>query len=116
MLRNTLVVLKEWGGASGLDARSREKAELVYGFLDEHADFFRCPVEKASRSLMNAVFRLPSEDLEKRFVSEAAAASMVGLKGHRVVGGIRISMYNAVEKSWIERLLSFMRDFQRAHG
>lgn len=116
MLRNTLSVLKEWGGAAGLEARSREKAALVYGFLDEHADFFRCPVEKESRSIMNAVFRLPSEALEKRFVSEAAEASMVGLKGHRAVGGIRISMYNAVEKAWIERLLSFMGDFHRAHG
>jgi phosphoserine aminotransferase len=116
MLRNTLAVLKEWGGAEGLERRNRDKAELVYGFLDEHAAFFRSPVERSSRSMMNAVFRLPSEELEKRFVAEAAEASMVGLKGHRKVGGIRISMYNAVEKAWIERLLEFMADFERRHA
>ncbi|HJL17751.1 MAG TPA: 3-phosphoserine/phosphohydroxythreonine transaminase [Sandaracinaceae bacterium LLY-WYZ-13_1] len=116
MLRNTLAALKEWGGAEGLEKRNREKAELLYGFLDEHGEFFRSPVEKASRSTMNAVFRLPSEDLEKRFVAEAAEKDMVGLKGHRKVGGIRVSMYNAVERAWIERLLEFMSDFKGKHG
>jgi len=116
MLRNTLAVLKEWGGAEGLERRNREKADLLYGFLDDNAEFFRSPVERASRSMMNAVFRLPSQELEQRFVAEAAEASMVGLKGHRKVGGIRVSMYNAVERAWIERLVEFARDFARKHG
>lgn len=116
MLRNTLAVLKEMGGAAGLEQINLNKAEMVYGLLDENPDFFRCPVEPASRSMMNAVFRLPTEALEKRFVAEAAEAGMVGLKGHRKVGGIRISMYNAVETAWVEHLLDFVKRFASDHG
>ncbi len=73
------------------------------------------PVEKESRSMMNVVFRLPSEELEKRFISEAKdKANMLGLKGHRSVGGIRVSIYNAAEPAWIDTLTSFMSDFARA--
>src|SRR5690606_37539539 len=104
MLRNTLGVLKEWGGAAELERRNREKAALVYDAIDAAPEFYRCPVEHASRSMMNAVFRLTSEELEQRFLAEAQEAGMVGLKGHRSVGGIRVSMYNAVERSWIEAL------------
>lgn len=116
MMRNTLAVLKEWGGAAGLAERNQRKADLVYGTVDSLSDFYRCPVEEGSRSIMNAVFRLPSEALEKRFVAEAAEAGMLGVKGHRKVGGIRISMYNAVEQAWIERLVDFMRAFAKNHG
>jgi phosphoserine aminotransferase len=65
---------------------------------------------------MNAVFRLPSEALEKRFVDEAKAAGMIGLKGHRSVGGIRVSLYNAVEPEWVVALAGFMRDFVKRSG
>jgi len=116
MLRNTLAVLKEWGGASAIEARNAEKAKLVYDAIDAAPDFFRCPVEPGSRSMMNAVFRLPSEELEQRFLTEAKEARMVGLKGHRSVGGLRVSMYNAVERSWVEALVSIMQDFARRHG
>lgn len=116
MLRNTLAVLKEWGGAAALEERNRAKAELVYGAVDAMSEFYRCPVEGGSRSIMNAVFRLPTEDLEKRFVAEAKDAGMLGVKGHRKVGGIRISMYNAVEMAWLERLTELMRDFAARHG
>jgi phosphoserine aminotransferase len=70
-------------------------------------------VEVGSRSVMNAVFRLPSEDLEKKFLDEAARREMVGLKGHRSLGGIRVSLYNAVEPAWVSALVDLMNEFAR---
>ncbi len=116
MLRNTLAVLDEWGGAEAMGRAAEERAKLVYDTIDGAPDFYRCPVERESRSRMNAVFRLPSEELEKKLLAEAKEARMVGLKGHRSVGGIRVSMYNAVEKAWVEALVELMRDFARRHG
>ncbi len=94
------------------DATASKAATVLYGTIDADAAFYRCPVEKGSRSVMNVVFRLPSEDLEKRFVDEARKAAMVGLKGHRSVGGIRVSLYNAVEPAWVTALAGFMKDFR----
>jgi phosphoserine aminotransferase len=116
MLRNTLAVLKDWGGVDALEQRNAKKAALVYDVIDAAPDFFRCPVERESRSLMNAVFRLPTPELEKRLLAEAAEARMVGLKGHRSVGGIRVSMYNAVEIAWVEALVALLTDFAQRHG
>jgi len=116
MVRNVLRWVKAEGGARGMEARNRKKADLLYGTIDANPDFFRNPVEKASRSVMNPVFRLPSEDLEKKFIAEAQAAGMVGLKGHRSVGGIRASMYNAMEVSGVETLVAFMKDFASKNG
>ena len=116
MLRNTLAVLKERGGVPALETSARSKAALVYDAIDAAPDFYRCPVEKDSRSVMNAVFRLPNEALEKQFVAEAKEAGMVGLKGHRKVGGIRASLYNAVEVAWVQHLVTFMADFARRNG
>jgi phosphoserine aminotransferase len=113
MLRNTLAVLAENGGVEAAEKEARAKSELVYGAIDAHPDFYRCPVEVGSRSVMNAVFRLPSEALEKKFLAEASALSMVGLKGHRKVGGIRASLYNFVERAWVERLAQVMDEFAR---
>lgn len=115
MLRNTLSVLAERGGVEAAEREAKAKADMVYGAIDAHPDFYRCPVEPESRSVMNAVFRLPSEALEKKFLAEAAAASMVGLKGHRKVGGIRASLYNFVERSWVEKLVHLMDQFARTH-
>ena len=81
--------------------------------IDENPDFFHCPVEKESRSLMNPVFRLPSEELEKTFIAEAAQAGMVGIKGHRSVGGIRTSIYNAMEPADVQRFADFARSFAK---
>jgi phosphoserine aminotransferase len=81
--------------------------------IDAHADFYRCPVEKQSRSVMNIVFRLPTEGDEERFVAEAKKRKMVGLKGHRSVGGIRVSAYNACPFEWIDQLAAFMDEFAR---
>ena len=116
MLRNTLAVLKERGGAEGMAEASRVKSSLLYSRLDEHPEFFRSPVELGSRSLMNVVFRLPSDELEKAFLAEASARRMVGLKGHRVVGGIRASIYNHVQLEWVEALARLMDDFRLEHA
>jgi phosphoserine aminotransferase len=116
MLRNTLAALNDMGGVAGLEKLNREKARLVYERVDAAPDFFRGPVEVTSRSIMNPVFRLPSEALEKQFLEAASKAGMVGLKGHRSVGGIRASLYNAVELAWVERLCELMVDFQKSHG
>ena len=74
------------------------------------------PLDLGSRSLMNVTFRLPTEDLEKVFVKESTAAGLDGLKGHRAVGGMRASIYNAFPEAGIDALVSFMRDFERTHG
>ncbi len=108
--------IEQEGGPEVVFARNRRKAERLYAMVDAHPDFYRCPVEGASRSITNAVFRLPNEELEARFVAEGAERGLHGLKGHRSVGGIRVSMYNAVEEAWVQRLTDFMADFVRAHG
>lgn len=113
LVRNVLSWVKSEGGLPAMEKRNREKAKLVYDAIEAHADFYRCPVEKDSRSLMNVVFRLPSPDLEDRFVAEAKKAKMVGLKGHRSVGGIRVSLYNAVSVEWTKTLADFMNDFAK---
>lgn len=111
LMRNVLAYTAEIGGLDEIERRNRRKGEILYGAIDEKPDFFRAPVEKESRSLMNVVFRLPSEELEKRFVAEAAKDGMVGLAGHRSTGGIRVSTYNAVEIASVEKLVEFMRNF-----
>jgi len=113
MIRNVCSWLKANGGLAGIEARNRAKAAKLYAAIDTHADFYRCPVEKESRSVMNVVFRLPSEADEERFVAEAKKRRMVGLKGHRSVGGIRVSIYNACEPAWVDALVGFMGEFAK---
>jgi phosphoserine aminotransferase len=116
LVRNVLAWIKDIGGLSVIEARNREKAELLYATIDANPTFYRCPVDRASRSRMNVVFRLPSEALEDQLVREAKGKGMVGIKGHRSVGGIRVSLYNAVEPSWVRALTSFMGEFARTHA
>jgi phosphoserine aminotransferase len=116
LVRNVLQWLKGLGGLDVIEKRNRAKASEVYAAVDARPDFYRGPVEVGSRSVMNAVFRLPSEALEKKFVDEASKHGMVGLKGHRALGGIRASLYNAVEPAWVSALASFMSDFARANA
>jgi phosphoserine aminotransferase len=116
LARNVLAWVKQVGGLEQIAAWNRQKAELLYGVIDAHPGFYRCPVEKSSRSVMNVVFRLPSEALEERLVAEAKRQSMVGIKGHRTVGGIRVSLYNAVSVAWVETLTGFLKEFVRANG
>lgn len=116
MVRNVLAWLRDLGGLPAMEARNRAKAAALYAALDAHAGFFRCPVEAAHRSTMNVVWRLASEDLDALFVREAEAAGMVGLKGHRSTGGIRASIYNAVEPESVDALAQFCREFARTRG
>ncbi len=103
------------GGLEAMQRANREKANLIYDLLDA-SDFYRGTVVKECRSLMNIPFRLPSEELEKRFVAESAVAGMTNLKGHRSVGGIRASIYNAMPRQGVETLVAFMKEFERTHG
>jgi phosphoserine aminotransferase len=116
LIRNVLAYTKEIGGLEEVERRNRQKGDLLYGAIDANPEFFKAPVQKDSRSYMNVVFRLPTEDLEKQFVAEATKQRMVGLAGHRSTGGIRVSIYNAVELSSVEALVSFMKDFMKRAG
>ena len=91
------------------------KAQLIYDAIDA-TDFYRGHAAREARSLMNVTFRLPSEDLEKQFAKEASAQGLDGLKGHRSVGGIRASIYNAFPRAGCEALVEFMREFERKNG
>jgi len=116
MMRNVLSVIAEQGGLVGIETKNRKKSALLYAAIDESGGYYRSPVETASRSHMNVVWRLPSEELENKFVKEAEAADMTGLKGHRAVGGVRASIYNAVTVAGVEKLVSFMADFKKRNG
>jgi phosphoserine aminotransferase len=103
------------GGLDEMEALNRQKAALLYDTMDQ-SDFYRGTAEKASRSLMNVTFRLPSEELEKTFVAEALENRMGGLKGHRSVGGCRASIYNPTSLAAVETLVDFMKTFERKYG
>ena len=112
----------EWieseGGVPGIEKRNEAKAKLLYDAIESSGGFYRCPVEDRSRSKMNVVFRVSGGDevKEKQFASEAAAAGLVGTPGHRSVGGMRVSLYNAVTLEAVEALTSFMCEFHRTRG
>jgi phosphoserine aminotransferase len=120
----------EWieteGGIQGMVKRNESKAGLLYDTIESSGGFYSCPVEKSSRSKMNIVFRVGAagrsaaaqnmDAIEKQFAKEAAAAGLVGTPGHRSVGGMRVSLYNAVEPAAVEAFTSFMREFQRTRG
>ena len=118
MMSLVLKWLKGMGGLSWASDMAERRSGLIYDAIANGGGgaFYRCPVDERYRSTMNVVFRLPSEDLEKRFVDEAAAAGMDGLKGHRSVGGIRASIYNAMPLEGAEKLAGFMDEFAKAHG
>ena len=103
------------GGLDAIAARNERKASKLYAEIDR-TGFYRGTADKASRSRMNVTFRLPSEELEKQFVKESAAAGLDGLKGHRSVGGMRASIYNAFPEEGVDALVSFMREFEAKNG
>jgi phosphoserine aminotransferase len=122
-----LGLVTEWmatmGGVAGMQKRNEAKASLLYETIAGSAGYYQCPVEKASQSRMNVVFRVGGsatapgdEALDKEFAKQATAAGLIGTPGHRSVGGMRISLYNAVELGAVENLTGFMREFQRVHG
>jgi phosphoserine aminotransferase len=108
--------LKNLGGVAAMEQRNVNKAKLLYDAIDSSDGYYRGHADPAARSLMNVTYRLPSEDLEKQFCTEATALGLDGLKGHRSVGGIRASIYNAFPKEGVERLVEFMKDFSDRHG
>lgn len=116
MMRNVLAYLDAQGGLAGVEANNRKKSALLYGAIDGSDGYYRSPVEVASRSHMNIVWRLPSEALEDKFVKEAEALGIIGLKGHRSVGGCRASTYNAVTVAGVEKLVGFMAEFRGKNG
>lgn len=107
--------LKEQGGLQAIGERNRAKAEALYGYID-HSGFYRNPVSKDARSWMNIPFTLAKPELDKTFLSEANAAGLTNLEGHRSVGGMRASIYNAMPLEGVEALIAFMKEFQRRHG
>jgi phosphoserine aminotransferase len=116
MMRNVLRWVRDQGGAAGMEKRNREKAGYIYDMIDSNPGFFRCPVEVESRSMMTPVFRLPTEELETKFIAEATKAGMVGTKGHRSVGGIRTSIYNAMEPADVRKFVDFASAFAKKNG
>lgn len=107
--------LKEQGGLTAMERRNEEKAALVYQAIDA-TDFYRGHAEKECRSLMNISFNLPTAELEAKFIKEAAAVSLDGLKGHRDVGGCRASIYNAFPLEGVQKLVEFMAEFAKKNG
>ena len=106
--------VKEMGGLSAMKERNEKKAKLLYDFLDG-SELFKGTVEKESRSLMNVPFVTGNGDLDKEFIAEAAKAGFKNLKGHRTVGGMRASIYNAMPYEGVEALVGFMKDFEARH-
>ncbi|MDX9874431.1 MAG: aminotransferase class V-fold PLP-dependent enzyme, partial [Spongiibacteraceae bacterium] len=107
--------LKELGGLTAMEQFNRRKAEKLYSYIDS-SGFYSNPVEPQSRSLMNVPFVLADASLDKRFLEEANAAGLFNLAGHRSVGGMRASIYNAVTEEAVDALIDFMKDFAARNG
>ena len=116
LLNLTLGWIEQSGGLAAMEQRNRRKAQTIYAAIDGSGGFYRGHAELESRSLMNLTFRLPSEELEKQFVAESSAAGLIGLAGHRSVGGIRASIYNAMGQQGCDVLAHFMGDFLQRNG
>jgi phosphoserine aminotransferase len=108
--------LEEQGGVEGIELRNREKAAILYDAIDSSEGFYRCRVKQRARSLMNVTFHLPTKELDELFCKEAKELRMDGLRGHRSVGGIRASIYNAFPVAGVRHLAEFMKGFAERHG
>ncbi len=106
--------IKSLGGLEAMKKRNQEKADILYNYLDK-SKMFICPTEKSSRSMMNVVFRTNSEELDSLFIEEAKKVGIVSIKGHRSVGGMRASIYNAMPKEGVVALVEFMEKFEKEH-
>lgn len=115
VMRLVMTWLLKRGGLEAAEVSNKKKADMLYTEIDR-TGFYRGHAAKDSRSRMNVTFRLPSEDLEKTFAKEATAAGLDGLKGHRSVGGMRASIYNAFPEAGVQALVDFMREFERKNG
>ncbi len=108
--------LKSKGGVEEINKINQKKASLIYDAIDGSDGFYIGHAQKDSRSLMNVTFNIKDRDLEEKFIKEAESADMIGLKGHRSVGGIRASIYNAMSVEGVERLVELMEDFRKRYG
>ncbi len=115
MVKLVLEWIKRKGGLAAIQEINEKKADLIYQVIDKSGGFYKGHAVKEDRSMMNVTFRLPEENLEKSFLQEAAAEGLVGLKGHRSVGGIRASIYNAMPREGCKALAQFMMEFQQKH-
>lgn len=115
LLGQILDWVEDHGGLEGMATRNRKKAEALYGFLDA-SGFYSNPVAHDSRSWMNVPFLMANSDLDKKFVADAADAGLTNLAGHRSVGGMRASIYNAMPPAGVNALIDFMKEFERVHG
>jgi phosphoserine aminotransferase len=115
IMRLVLKWLLKEGGLPAIDASNARKAQKLYAEIDR-TGYYRGHAQPDSRSRMNVTFRLPSEELEKKFVKESTAAGLDGLKGHRSVGGLRASIYNAFPEAGVDALVAFMKEFERVNG
>jgi phosphoserine aminotransferase len=115
VMRLVLAWLLKMGGLAAIDETNTRKADKLYAEIDR-TGFYRAHAQPGSRSRMNVTFRLPSEELEKAFAKEATATGLDGLKGHRSVGGLRASIYNAFPEDGVDALVQFMRDFEKRRG
>jgi phosphoserine aminotransferase len=113
VMKLVLEWIKGKGGLAGLEQLNAAKADLFYSAIDSNADFYKGNADRDSRSSMNITFTLPSEELETRFISEAKKEGMLGIKGHRSVGGIRFSIYNAVSLEDVRKAVDFMAWFRK---
>ncbi len=116
MLRNVLDVMRQAGGLAEIARRNREKAALLYDAIDRHPDFYRGHAHLDSRSTMTVTFRLRQEELEGGFLAQAEEKGLVGLKGHRSVGGMRASLYNAMAIEGVQALVDHLERFAKKHG
>jgi phosphoserine aminotransferase len=115
LLGKILAWIEAKGGVDGISAINKAKAAALYDFIDGH-DFYSNPVALDSRSIMNVTFLLGNPELDKTFVSEATAAGFTNLAGHRSVGGMRASIYNAMPREGVDALIAFMDDFAAKNG
>lgn len=116
MTNLTFKWIKSKGGIAGIEKLGDQKADLLYSAIDSSGGYYRNPVDTASRSKMNIVWRLPDEGLEKKFIEEADKEGLSSLKGHRSVGGCRASIYNAMPIEGVQALVDFMKDFMNKNG
>jgi len=115
MVRLVLEWMKSIGGLAVIEKQNMAKQACIYDAFDKNADYYRGHAQKESRSWMNITFRLPTSELEEKFAKESQASGFIGLKGHRSVGGIRVSLYNAMPLEGAEKLAEFMQKFRRAN-
>ena len=112
MMNKVLKWVEKEGGLGAIEKRNAKKAELLYGVIDKDPGFFKSRVEKECRSFMNVTFNLKTPELEEKCIKEAVEIGLIGLKGHRSVGGMRASIYNAMPVEGVKTLVVFLKEFQ----